>query len=99
MNTCRRGHEWTPANTYVRPDSKAECRACKAILTNERRLLHRSSPKMTARREDVLVYLAIAHPHGVQVTNLARALRTSRKCILRDLAAVGAYHKNGRAWL
>jgi hypothetical protein len=27
---CRRGHEFTPANTYVRPSGQLTCRACQA---------------------------------------------------------------------
>ena len=26
--TCRHGHPWTPANTYLKPDGRRECRAC-----------------------------------------------------------------------
>lgn len=28
---CRRGHEWTPENTYVRPDGSRTCRVCRRL--------------------------------------------------------------------
>lgn len=29
--TCARVHEWTPENTYTRPNGERECRTCKDI--------------------------------------------------------------------
>lgn len=28
---CRRGHEWTPENVYIRPDGSRMCRECRRI--------------------------------------------------------------------
>jgi len=36
-NRCVRGHEMTPLNTYIRPDGKEVCRACKHELQRVRR--------------------------------------------------------------
>lgn len=31
ISQCNRGHDYTPANTYVRPDGRYECRQCMQI--------------------------------------------------------------------
>jgi hypothetical protein len=45
---CRRGHPFTEANTYMRPDGRGrECRACRA---NRRRARRKSNqPAMSGR--------------------------------------------------
>jgi hypothetical protein len=35
--TCRRGHPWTVANTYVHPTGRHHCRQCHAAANRERR--------------------------------------------------------------
>jgi len=34
LPTCKHGHGWTVANTYVTPDGRRQCRACSAIRTD-----------------------------------------------------------------
>jgi hypothetical protein len=35
--SCKRGHPWTPENTYIRPDTgKRQCRACIALRNQAR---------------------------------------------------------------
>lgn len=38
---CKRGHEFTEANTNLRPPNRRECRACKYARTARRRLAAR----------------------------------------------------------
>ena len=33
---CRRGHEFTPENTYVRPDGARNCRECRRLFRKDR---------------------------------------------------------------
>lgn len=39
LNVCKRNHELTPENTYVRPDGSRTCRACIPIRKRERAYL------------------------------------------------------------
>lgn len=44
---CKRGHEWTEANTYLRPDGtgRRQCRACISMRTRgEHKTLRRTAP-------------------------------------------------------
>lgn len=34
-NTCRRGHEFTEANTYSAPNGDRQCRTCKRLANAE----------------------------------------------------------------
>lgn len=43
--TCKRGHEWNGANTYVYPDGHRQCRACLAINRRKTRALQRAETK------------------------------------------------------
>jgi hypothetical protein len=37
LTHCRAGHEFTPENTYVRPDRRRECIACKRLRDGARK--------------------------------------------------------------
>ena len=58
-NHCGRGHEYTPKNTYIKPDGTRECRACKTDRQRqeraERRMRERAALKqvMAGIRESV----------------------------------------------
>jgi len=40
MRICRRGHEFKPETTYVRPNGKRECKTCKQAYAREYRQRH-----------------------------------------------------------
>lgn len=44
-NTCKRGHEFTPDNTYVKPDGGRECRACTRVNKREAKRRRRLARK------------------------------------------------------
>lgn len=48
---CHQGHEWTPANTYIRPDNGARmCRAC--MNARSRALYSRESARLIQARTE-----------------------------------------------
>lgn len=46
---CLRGHEYTPANTYVGPDGKRDCRACGREYWKRRKVKAALRPAPAAR--------------------------------------------------
>lgn len=51
LAACRRGHPFTPENTYIHPDRPGNrlCRACQALTARERRAGRSTRPKRPDR--------------------------------------------------
>ncbi len=49
MRICKRGHEFKPENTYVRPNGKRECKTCKQASAREYRQQNPEKHKASAR--------------------------------------------------
>ncbi len=50
MRVCKRGHEFKPETTYVRPNGKRTCRTCKQAYKREYR--RRNSEKIKAYKRE-----------------------------------------------
>lgn len=71
MKTCRRGHPYTPENTYVSPmkgryGTKLQCRTCRRMQMSKR-----TEAPMTSLTERQLRSLRDAWVDGVPVLDLA----------------------------
>lgn len=51
---CRNGHEWTPDNTYVRPDGKRVCRECYRARNRAQHYALYADPDFRERRREYL---------------------------------------------
>jgi hypothetical protein len=50
MTHCKRGHEFTPENTYVQPNGRRVCRTCKRLREAEWRAAHPGAVTDRVRR-------------------------------------------------
>jgi len=50
MQVCKRGHEFKPENTYVRPNGKRRCKTCKQAYEREYRQRNPEKRKASERK-------------------------------------------------
>lgn len=79
---CKRGHEYTPKNTYVRSDGARVCQACRREI-HAATVFHSPAPTLAT---DQMRRLRDAHADGVTLDDLSSRFAVSVK-VVRELVA------------